>query len=121
MNIKKYYFAILLVLLLISDKSFSQYYYNEFASFDGVNDYFSTAINPELNLDTAFTIETWVYVKDTTGYSKTVFSSVNADNNTGYSLLIKGSETYPRNAGRLQFNMNGTSNTVVQSPEQNLL
>ncbi|MBK6773757.1 MAG: proprotein convertase P-domain-containing protein [Ignavibacteria bacterium] len=115
MNIKKYYFAILLVLLLISDKSFSQYYYNEFASFDGVNDYFSTAINPELNLDTAFTIETWVYVKDTTGYSKTVFSSVNADNNTGYSLLIKGSETYPRNAGRLQFNMNGTSNTVVQS------
>ncbi|MBK7253467.1 MAG: hypothetical protein IPI04_06015 [Ignavibacteria bacterium] len=73
MNIKKYYFAILLVLLLISDKSFSQYYYNEFASFDGVNDYFSTAINPELNLDTAFTIETWVYVKDTTGYSKTVF------------------------------------------------
>ncbi len=110
------YFIVLLVFFSFSSvQIFSQYYYNEFASFDGVNDYFSAPSHSELLLDSAFTIEAWVFIKDTTGFNKTILSTVNSANNTGFALLVKGSSSNPGTAGRLQFNINGTNNTVTQT------
>jgi len=108
------YIIILLVFFSSSGQIFSQYYYNEFASFDGVNDYLSAPSHSELSLDSAFTIEAWVFVKDTSGFNKTILSTVSSANNTGFALLVKGSSSNPGSAGRLQFNINGTNNSVTQ-------
>jgi len=110
------YFIVFLVFFSFSSVHiFSQYYYNEFASFDGVNDYLSAPSHSELLLDSAFTIEAWVFVKDTTGFNKTILSTVNSANNTGFAFLIKGSSSNPGSAGRLQFNINGTNNSITQA------
>ncbi|MEO6695391.1 MAG: LamG-like jellyroll fold domain-containing protein [Ignavibacteria bacterium] len=113
-RIIKYFIVLLFFFSFYSVQVFSQYYYNEFASFDGANDYMSASSHAELTLDSAFTIEAWVFVKDTTGFNKTILSTVSAANNTGFALLVKGSVSNPGTAGRLQLNLNGTNNSVTQ-------
>ena len=69
---------IIYILLVIGAAgSYSQYYYNQWANFDGVNDYMAAGTNSEIMLDTAFTIEGWIFVQDTTGTNKTIISKVN--------------------------------------------
>ena len=111
----KIFYSLLTLLLSVSTLAYSQYYTNQYAVFDGINDYMSAPSHPELFSDTAFTFECWVYLKDSSGFNKTIFSTVNSANNSGYSLLIKGADANPGNAGRLQFNINGTNNIISQS------
>lgn len=101
--------------LVISSGLFSQYYYNQYAVFDGVDDYMSTPAQAELNLDTAFTIEGWVYLQDTVGVNKTILSTVNSGQSNGYAVLIQGSSSSPTNAGKLQLNLNGGNNNLLQT------
>lgn len=108
------YFSPFIFIIFISSQTFSQYYYNQFGAFDGTNDYLSTPSHQELNLDTAFTIEGWILIKDTTGFNKTILSNVDPDNKTGIALLVKGSAANPGTAGMLQLNLNGVGNIVSQ-------
>ncbi len=101
--------------LVISTGLYAQYYYNQFASFDGVDDYFSTPAQNEVSLDTAFTIEGWVYLQDTVGANKTVVSTINSGLSSGYAVLIQGSSSSPTNAGKLQLNLNGGNNNFLQT------
>ncbi len=99
----------------ISSGIFAQYYYNQFAAFDGIDDYLSTPSSTELNLDSAFTVEGWVYLQDTIGANKTIISSVNTSFSDGYAVLIQGSSSSPTNAGKLQLNLNGGNNNFLQT------
>ncbi len=101
--------------ILIPAASYSQYYYNQFASFDGVNDYFAAAPHSELNLDSAFTIEAWIFNMDTTGFNKTIMSTVSSSNNDGYAVLVQGSAANPGHAGKLQLNLIGSNYVYVQT------
>ncbi len=100
---------------VISSGIYSQYYYNQFAAFDGVDDYFSTPSQAELNLDTAFTIEGWLYLQDTSGSNKTIISTVNNSLSNGYAVMIQGASSNPTNAGRLLLNLNGGNNSFLQT------
>lgn len=111
---KKLYFILLLV-LLIPFNSYSQYYFNQYASFDGANDYFATPSNTDLVLDSNFTISAWLYVQDTIGSNKTILSTVNSANSDGYSLLLQGSSSNPNNAGRFILNLNGINYSFIQT------
>jgi hypothetical protein len=93
----------------------AQYFYNQWANFDGVNDYLATANNTEIVLDTAFTIEGWIFVQDTTGTNKTILSKVNGSISDGYALLVQGSSSSPGNAGKLQLNLNGSTYAFIQT------
>jgi subtilisin-like proprotein convertase family protein len=104
---------IAVLLLAIAHQSNAQYYTNQYLSLDGVNDFLSTPNHGELNFDSAFTVECWVNVKDTSGSNKVIFSKVNSANITGCALLLTGSGSSPNNAGRMQLNINGTSNIVL--------
>ena len=112
---KLVFIFLFLNLLIFSDNLFSQYYTNQYATLDGTDDYFSAPSHPELNLDSAFTIECWIFLKDTTGFNKTILSRANSANNSGYALLVKGANSNPGSAGRLQFNINGTNNIISQN------
>ncbi|MCY7360811.1 MAG: LamG domain-containing protein, partial [Ignavibacteria bacterium] len=112
---KLVFIFLFLNLLIFSDNLFSQYYTNQYATLDGTDDYFSAPSHPELNLDSAFTIECWIFLKDTTGFNKTILSIANSANNSGYALLVKGANSNPGSAGRLQFNINGTNNIISQN------
>jgi subtilisin-like proprotein convertase family protein len=101
--------------LVISSGIYTQYYYNQFAAFDGADDFFSTPSQSELNLDTAFTIEGWVYLQDTIGPNKTIVSTVNSALSNGYAVMIQGSSSSPTNAGKLQLNLNGGNNNFLQT------
>ena len=106
----------LLILSVVSSSNlYSQYYYNQYANFDGINDYLAATSNADLNLDTAFTIEGWIFVQDTTGTNKTIISTVNNSLNAGYALLVQGSSSNPGNAGKLQLNLNGGNNNFSQT------
>lgn len=64
---KKYQLFLVTVfslLILSSSNSFSQYYYNKAASFNGTTSYIAIPNDAELNPTTAITIETWVYPKN---------------------------------------------------------
>ena len=104
---------IAVLILLIYHKCDAQYYTNQHVTLDGINDFLSTPNNSELNFDSAFTVECWLNVKDTTGSNRVIFSKVNSANTTGCALLLTGSGSSPNNAGRLQLNINGTSNIVL--------
>jgi subtilisin-like proprotein convertase family protein len=104
---------IAILLLTIAHQSNAQYYNNQYLSLDGINDFLSTPNHGELNFDSAFTVECWVNVKDTSGSNKVIFSKVNSANITGCALLLTGSASSPNNAGRMQLNINGTSNIVL--------
>lgn len=104
---------IAIFLLAIAHQSNAQYYTNQYLSLDGINDFLSTPNHGELNFDSAFTVECWVNVKDTSGSNKVIFSKVNSANITGCALLLTGSGSSPNNAGRMQLNINGTSNIVL--------
>lgn len=107
----------LLVILLLFSASLAsaQYYYNQFAAFDGVNDHLSASAHPELTLDSAFTIESWVYLEDTLGSNKTVLSTVNSAFSEGYAVMIQGASSNPTHAGKLQLNLNGGNSNLVQT------
>ncbi len=111
MRITSILFAVLL--LALSHECSAQYYTNQYVSLDGINDFLSTPNHNELNFDSAFTVECWVNVKDTTGSNRVIFSKVNSANTTGCALLLTGSGSSPNNAGRMQLNINGTSNIVL--------
>jgi hypothetical protein len=100
------------LLLTIAHQANAQYYTNQYLSLDGINDFLSTPNHDEINFDSAFTIECWVYAKDTTGSNKVICSKVNSANTTGCALLLMGSGSNPNIAGRLQLNINGTSNIL---------
>jgi len=104
---------IAVLLLAIAPQSNAQYYTNQYLSLDGINDFLSTPNHGELNFDSAFTVECWVNVRDTSGANKVIFSKVNSANITGCALLLTGSGSSPNNAGRMQLNINGTSNIVL--------
>jgi subtilisin-like proprotein convertase family protein len=104
---------IAVLLLAIAHQSNAQYYTNQYLSLDGINDFLSTPNHGELNFDSAFTVECWVNIKDTSGSNKVIFSKVNSANITGCALLLTGSGSSPNNAGRMQLNINGTSNIVL--------
>lgn len=105
----------IVLFLIFSSGIYSQYYYNQFATFDGVDDYFSTPSQQELNLDTAFSIEGWVYLQDTSGANKTIISTVNSSLSSGYAVMIQGASSNPTNAGKLLLNLNGGNNTFLQT------
>ena len=111
---------ILIFLFLLTCKSFTQYYYNHWVNFDGVNDYLATANNTDIILDSAFTIEGWIFVQDTTGTNKTILSKVNSSLSDGYALLVQGSSSSPGNAGKLQLNLNGGSYAFIQTASTRL-
>jgi subtilisin-like proprotein convertase family protein len=104
-----------ILLMLLSRWICAQYYYNQFAAFDGNDDYFYTPSHSELTLDTAFTIEGWIYLQDTTGANKTIISTVNSGLSEGYAVMIQGSSSSPTNAGKLQLNLNGGNNNFLQT------
>jgi subtilisin-like proprotein convertase family protein len=106
---------LLFFLAASSSYLYSQYYYNQYANFDGVNDLLIAPPNPDFNLDSAFTIEGWIFVQDTIGTNKTILSSVNSSLSSGYALLVQGSSSNPGNAGKLQLNLNGGNNNFVQT------
>ncbi len=104
---------IAILFLAIAHQTNAQYYTNQYLSLDGINDFLSTPNHGELNFDTAFTFECWVNIKDTSGSNKVIFSKVNSANIMGCALLITGSASSPNNAGRMQLNINGTSNILL--------
>lgn len=107
---------LLVILLLLSSANvLAQYYYNQYAAFDGIDDHLSTPSNTELNLDSAFTIEAWVYLQDSMGTNKTIVSTVNASLSDGYAVMIQGASSNPTNAGKLQLNLNGGNNNFIQT------
>ena len=53
--------AVFSLLILTSSKSYSQYYYNKAASFNGTSSYIAIPNSAELNPTTAITIEAWVF------------------------------------------------------------
>jgi subtilisin-like proprotein convertase family protein len=114
LNKKLIYFLFAAISLLYSE-AFPQYYYNQFADLDGVNDYFAAPSQSEITPDSIFTIEGWIFLKDTTGFNKTILSKVDATNNNGYALIVRGSSASPGNAGRMQLNLNGSNNIFSQS------
>ncbi len=109
------YYLMLFLGFVITNFTNSQYYYNQFAGFDGVDDYLSTPASPELNIDSAFTIEAWLYVQDTLGSNKTIISTINTSLSEGYAVLLQGSSSNPGNAGKLQLNLNGGNNNFIQT------
>ncbi|MGH2574343.1 MAG: LamG-like jellyroll fold domain-containing protein [Ignavibacteria bacterium] len=112
---KKIIYISFLFCLLINSESYAQYYFNQYTYTDGVNDYYATASHPELILDSAFTIEGWVLIMDTLGFSKTLLSTVNSSNSQGYAILVQGNSANPGNAGKLQLNLNGSNNFFIQT------
>lgn len=106
---------LLIIFFTASSNLYSQYYYNQYANFDGVNDYLVTPANSDLSVDSAFTIEGWVYTQDTTGTNKTILSTVNSSLSNGYAVLVQGSGSSPGNAGKLQLNLNGGNNNFIQT------
>jgi subtilisin-like proprotein convertase family protein len=107
--------ALIISALILSPGIYAQYYYNQFASFDGVDDYFSTPSQSELSLDTAFSIEGWLYLLDTSGANKTIISTVNSSLSSGYAVMIQGASSNPTNAGKLLLNLNGGNNSFLQT------
>ncbi|MCI0448811.1 MAG: T9SS type A sorting domain-containing protein [Chlorobi bacterium] len=106
---------LLILCFTVLTNLYSQYYYNQYANFDGVNDLLIAPPNPDFNLDSAFTIEGWIFVQDTIGTNKTIISTVNSSLSSGYALLVQGSSSNPGNAGKLQLNLNGGNNNFVQT------
>ncbi|HEY3250488.1 MAG TPA: LamG-like jellyroll fold domain-containing protein, partial [Ignavibacteria bacterium] len=104
-----------ILLVIFSGGLNSQYYYNQWVNFDGVNDYMAAANDGDLTLDSAFTIESWIFVQDTVGANKTILSKVNSSLSDGYALLVQGSASNPGNAGKLQLNLNGGNYSFVQT------
>jgi len=111
---------ILIFLFIAGTDTFTQYYYNQWANFDGVNDYLAASDNTDIILDSAFTIEGWIFVQDTTGTNKTILSKVNSSLSDGYALLVQGSGSSPGNAGKLQLNLNGGNYTFIQTASTRL-
>lgn len=101
--------------LFSASQVWTQYYYNQFAGFDGTDDYLSASSSPELSLDSAFTVEAWVYLQDTLGTNKTVLSTINTSLSDGYAVMIQGASSNPTNAGKLQLNLNGGNNNFIQT------
>ncbi len=102
-------------LLILVSASSAQYYFNQFASFDGVDDYMTTPSQSEIIIDSNFTFEGWVYTQDTNGFNKTILSTVNPGNSDGYALMIQGSSANPGHAGKLLLNLNGINYSFIQT------
>lgn len=106
---------IVILLFILPVNLCSQYYYNQYAALDGIDDYLSTGSHSELLIDSAFTIEGWLYVQDTLGTNKTILSTINSSLNSGYAVLLQGSSSSPGNAGKIQLNLNGGNNNFIQT------
>ena len=109
-----------LIPFILTAEITAQYFYNQWANFDGINDYLAAGNNIEITLDTAFTIEGWIFVQDTTGTNKTIISKVNTGLSDGYALLVQGSSSSPGNAGKLQLNLNGSTYVFAQTASTRL-
>lgn len=113
-------FLLIISLLFLRTEIHAQYFYNQWANFDGVNDYLAAGNDNDLTLDSAFTIEGWIFVQDTAGTNKTILSKVNGSLSDGYALLVQGSASSPGNAGKLQLNLNGSTYPFVQTASTRL-
>lgn len=107
---------ILLILIILTSSVFTQYYYNQYANFDGINDYLAALQSSDIALDSnAFTIEGWLYTQDTSGSNKVILSTINSSFSQGFALLVQGASSSPGNAGKLQLNLNGGNNNFTQT------
>ncbi len=78
--------AMSVMIVLTAAVARGQYYYNRAALFDGSTSYIEVGDDPELNPDSAITIEAWVYP---TAYNSTGTSSiVSKDSRSSYALKL---------------------------------
>lgn len=106
-------FSCILLLLLNSEFSFSQMYWNQAAQFSGINSrYIAVPNSSTLNITGSFTIEAWINPATLTGISKGIISK----GGTLGTSLIYGMRLL--NTGQIQILTNGSPRLVSKTSVQ---
>lgn len=102
---KKIYFFIPFFLIILSQLSYSQYYYNRAFSMNGNNANYISVPPPAsaLNITGSFTLECWLNPTNITGTQMVIKKGDDVGNLTGYALLMDAGKVRIRTNGSTRF------------------